>query len=244
VAAPGEGTRRRDAEGPRTPEAPRDRFRSGFRAAIPYAIAGFVLSLSFGVLARDAGFSTLQAIVTSAIVFAGSAQFTALSVIAAGGSVGAAVTGAALMNSRFLPMGIALAPSLPGRALERGAQGQAVVDSSWAMALQEDGRFDRWFMFGSTAVQYLTWTTGTALGAFVDEIDVQKFGLDALYPTFFLALLLAELRSGRARSAAAVGAILALALVPVAPPGIPILVASLAALIGLWRREPQEEPRP
>ena len=215
----------------------RQRFREGFRAAVPYAIAGFVLSMSFGVLARDAGFSTIQAIVMSAVVFAGSAQFTALSVVAAGGSVGAAVTGAALMNSRFFPMGIAIAPSLPGRALKRGAQGQAVVDSSWAMAMQEDGRFDRWFMFGSTAVQYLTWTTGTVLGAFASGIDVQKFGLDALYPTFFLALLIAELRSGRARSAAALGAILALALVPLAPPGIPILVASLASLIGLWRRE-------
>ncbi|MDQ5807482.1 MAG: AzlC family ABC transporter permease [Actinomycetota bacterium] len=215
----------------------RQRFTAGFRAAVPYAIAGFVLSMSFGVLARDAGFSTAQAIVMSAIVFAGSAQFTALSVIAAGGSVGAAVTGAALMNSRFLPMGIALAPSLPGRAARRGAQGQAVVDSSWAMALEEDGRFDRWFMFGATAVQYLTWTSGTVLGAFASGIDVQKFGLDALYPTFFLALLIAELRSGRAKGAAALGAIIALALVPFTPPGIPILVASLASLIGLWRRE-------
>ena len=226
---------------------PRARFWEGFRAAVPYAIAGFVLSMSFGVLARDAGFTTVQAIVTSAIVFAGSAQFTALSVIAAGGSVGAAVTGAALMNSRFLPMGIALAPSLPGRALKRGAQGQAVVDSSWAMALKDDGRFDRWFMFGSTAVQYLTWTSGTVLGAFASGIDVEKFGLDALYPTFFLALLIAELRSGRAKGAAALGAVVALALVPVAPPGIPILVASLASLIGLWRREPapaqEEAPR-
>src|SRR5919107_3070680 len=131
--------------------SPRDRFREGFRAAVPYAIAGFILSLSFGVLARDAGFSAVQAIVMSAIVFAGSAQFTALRVVAAGGSVGAAVTGAALMNSRFLPMGIALAPSLPGRAAKRGAQGQTVVDSSWAMAARGDGTFDRWFLFGSTA---------------------------------------------------------------------------------------------
>ena len=218
----------------------RGRFGEGFRAAVPYAIAGFVLSMSFGVLARDAGFSTVQAIVMSAVVFAGSAQFTALSVIAAGGSVGAAVTGAALMNSRFLPMGIALAPSLPGSAPKRGAQGQAVVDSSWAMALEEDGRFDRWFMFGATAVQYLTWTTGTVLGAFASGIDVEKFGLDALYPTFFLALLIAELRSGRAKGAAALGALVALALVPVTPPGIPILVASLASLIGLWGREAEE----
>ena len=220
---------------------PRERFWEGFRAAVPYAIAGFVLSMSFGVLARDAGFSVIQAIVMSAVVFAGSAQFTALTVVAAGGSVGAAVTGAALMNSRFLPMGIALAPSLPGRALVRGAQGQAVVDSSWAMALRDDGRFDRWFLFGGTAVQYMTWSTGTILGAFASGIDVEQFGLDALYPTFFLALLIAELRSGRAKGAAALGALVALALVPFTPPGIPILVASLASLIGLSRRE-EEEP--
>src|SRR4051795_12671579 len=100
-------------------------FRTGVRAGIPYALAAFLVSVSFGVLARDAGLSALAAIVMSAIVFAGSAQFAALSIVAAGGGVGAAVTAAALTNSRFLPMGIALAPSLPGRALRRAVQGQA-----------------------------------------------------------------------------------------------------------------------
>jgi predicted branched-subunit amino acid permease len=52
-------------------------------------------------------------------VFAGSAQFAAVSIIAGGGGVGSAVGAAALMNSRFLSMGVALAPSLPGGALKR-----------------------------------------------------------------------------------------------------------------------------
>src|SRR3954453_691965 len=110
-------------------------WRAGLRAGVPYALAGFLLSLSFGVLARDAGFSVVAAIVMSAIVFAGSAQFAAVSIVSAGGGLGAAVGAAALMNSRFLPMGIALAPSLPGGPVKRAAQGQAVVDASWAMAL-------------------------------------------------------------------------------------------------------------
>ncbi len=216
---------------------PRERFWAGFRAAVPYAIAGFVVSVSFGVLAVDAGFPALAAIVMSLVVFAGSAQFAALSVILAGGGIGAAVTAAALMNSRFLPMNIAFAPSLRGGALKRAAQGQAVVDSSWALAARGDGTFDRWYLFGATAVQYLTWSTGTVAGAFGGDVigDTDKLGLDAVYPTFFLALLLAEMRSGRARGAAAFGAVVALALVPVAPPGIPILVASVGALIGLRR---------
>jgi 4-azaleucine resistance transporter AzlC len=213
-------------------------WRAGIRAGVPYAAAGFLLSVSFGVLARQAGLSAPAAIVMSAIVFAGSAQFAAISIVAAGGGLGAAVGAAALMNSRFLPMGIALAPSLPGGPVKRAAQGQAVIDASWAMALGEDGRFDRWFLFGATAIQYLTWQTGTILGALGGDLlgDPQKLGLDAIYPTFFLALLLAELRNRRAVTAAALGAVIALSLVEVAPAGVPVLAASLAALIGLRRR--------
>src|SRR3954467_8707743 len=198
-------------------------FRTGARAGIPYALAGFLVSLSFGVLARDAGFSALAAIVMSAIVFAGSAQFAALAIVASGGGIAAAVAAAAMMNSRFLPMGIALAPSLPGGPLKRAAQGQPIVDSSWAMAAQDDGRFDRWFLFGATAVQYVTWVSGTLAGALGGDVlgDPARLGLDAIYPTFFLALLIAELRSGRGRGVAALGALVALALVPVAPPGVP-----------------------
>jgi 4-azaleucine resistance transporter AzlC len=208
------------------------------RAGLPYAAAGFLLSFSFGVLARGAGFSALAAIAMSAIVYAGSAQFAAVSILAAGGSLGAAVAAAALMNSRFLPMGIALAPSLPGRAIERAAQGQTIVDSSWAMAARGDGSFDRWFLFGSTLPQYVLWVLGTVAGALGGDLlgDTHRLGFDAIYPTFFLALLFGELRNGRARGVAALGAAIALVLVPFAPPGVPVLAASLAAFAGLRSR--------
>jgi branched chain amino acid efflux pump len=215
----------------------REDFRTGVRLGIPYAVAGFVLSLSFGVLARQAGFSSLQAIVMSLVVFAGSAQFAAVSIVSGGGGVAAAVAAASLMNSRFLPMGIALAPSLPGGPVRRAAQGQAVVDASWAMASRGDGTFDRWQLFGSTLPQYVTWAAGTVAGALLgsDLGDTDRLGLDAIYPTFFLALLFAELRRPGARAVAGAGALIALALVPVAPAGVPILAASVAALIGLRR---------
>jgi 4-azaleucine resistance transporter AzlC len=217
--------------------ADRESFRKGVRLGVPYAMAGFVLSLSFGVLARQAGFSALQAIVTSAIVFAGSAQFAAVSIISGGGGVAAAIAAGGLMNSRFLAMGIALAPSLPGGAAKRAAQGQSVVDASWALANRGDGTFDRWQLFGTTAPQYVTWFAGTVAGALLGNVlgDPDQYGLDAVFPTFFLALLIAELGDGRTRTIAAVGAVVALALVPVAPAGVPVLAASAAALIGLGR---------
>src|SRR3954471_23480451 len=213
-------------------------FRTGARAGIPYALAGFLVSLSFGVLARDAGFSALAAIVMSAIVFAGSAQLAALSIVAAGGGVGRWGGAAAMMNSRFLPMGIAIAPSLPGGPLRRAAQGQPIVDASWALAGRGDGTFDRFQMFGSTLPQYVTWTTGTVLGVVAGQPlpEASKLGLDAIFPAFFLELLIVELRSRERRPVALLGALIAFALVPVAPGGVPVLASSLAALAGLRSR--------
>jgi len=212
-------------------------FRSGVRLGLPFAVVGFVLSLSFGVLARQAGFSALQAIVTGAIVFAGSAQFAALAVLSGGGTAAAAISAGTLMNGRFLAMGTALAPSLPGGPARRALQGQAVVDSSWALANRGDGTFDRWLLFGTTLPQYVTWTLGTVVGAFSGDLlgDTDRLGLDAVFPTFFLGILIAELRSPRSRAVAAAGGAIALALVPFTPPGIPILAAAVAALLGLRR---------
>lgn len=223
--------------------ADRASFRLGLRQGLPYGAVGFVISLSYGVLATQAGFSAWQAIAVAAFVFAGSAQFASLSIVAGGGAIPAALAAATLMNSRFLAMGIALAPSLPGGPAVRAAQGQAVVDSSWALASRGDGTFDRWRMFGTTVPQYLTWLTGTVVGAFAGDLigDPERWGLDALFPVFFLAILFAELKRPGARLAALLGVVIALALVPLTPPGIPILAASTAALVGLALPRPLPE---
>jgi predicted branched-subunit amino acid permease len=223
------------AEAPRSPAAA---FRAGVRAAIPFALAGGLLAASFGVLADDVGMPGWAAVVMSAIVFAGSAQIAALSIIGGGGGLGSAIGAAALMNSRFLPMGIAIGPGLPGGALARAAQGQTVVDASWALASDGKGGFDRHVLFGSTSIQYVTWVSGTALGVLFGSAlgDPRDFGVDAIYPAFFLALMIAEIRNGHALGVAAAGALIAFVLIPVAPAGVPVLVASLASLIGLIRR--------
>ena len=70
--------------------------------------------------------------------------------------------------------------------------------------------------------------------------DTDKLGLDAIYPAFFVGLLISEARTGRARGAAAIGALIALALVPFAPAGVPVLAASLGALLGLSQRAQDE----
>jgi len=202
-------------------------------------LAGLLLGLSFGVLAVASGFPVVAAIVMSGIVHAGSAQFAALAVVTGGGSIPTAVVAGTLMNGRFLPMGLALGPSLPGSGLRRALGGQAVVDASWALSNLGDGRFDRHKLYGATALQWCGWTGGTAIGAVTQGAlgDLDRFGIDAVYPAFFVALLVLELREGRGRLAAGLGAVVALALSPFTPAGVPVLAASVVALLGLRARD-------
>jgi predicted branched-subunit amino acid permease len=67
-------------------------------------------------------------------------------------------------------------------------------------------------------------------------------GLDAVYPAFFLSLLFAELRDPRSRGVALAGGVIALALVPIAPVGVPVLAASAAAIVGLRTPAPVGRP--
>jgi 4-azaleucine resistance transporter AzlC len=213
--------------------------RAGARDALPFAAAGFMVAISFGISARAAGMPGLAAIVMSAFVYAGSAQFAAVAILGQGGSVVAAVLAAMLMNARYLAMGLSIGPSLKGGRVRRALEGQAVVDASWALANEGQGRFSRHVLFGSSAPQYVTWLTGTVVGVIAGSVlpDPEALGIDVVFPAFFLALLFGELRDLESDLVAAAGMAIAIVLGLVAPAGIGILAAALVALVGL--REPR-----
>jgi 4-azaleucine resistance transporter AzlC len=205
---------------------------AGLRAGLPYGAASLLLGLSFGVLARPL-MGPVATIVMSTIVFAGSAQFAALAVLSAGGGAPAAIVAGMLLNLRFVPMGIAIAPSLRVGPLGRALRGQALVDASWALANRGGGRFDIEFLLGSTLAQYPAWVGGTVVGALAGGLigNPRSLGLDAIFPAFFLGLLVAEVQRPRARPVAGLGAVIALVLTPLTPAGVPIIVAAAAVFV-------------
>jgi 4-azaleucine resistance transporter AzlC len=212
-------------------------YRDGVRAAAPIGIAAFAFGVSFGVLARSAGMGRLAPVVMSLTTFAGSAQFAAASILAAGGGVATAVAAAVLLNLRYGPMGLSAASSLEGPWWLRALTAQLMVDESWAIAQRDEGRIDRHLLVGAGLLLLVGWVGGTAVGAVAGNLiaDPASLGLDAAFPALFLALLAGQIK-GRSRLLAAVGgALIALALMPVAGPGIPIIAASVACLIGARR---------
>jgi len=211
--------------------------RRGVRAAAPLFPAAFALGASFGVLARTAHLGAIAAVIMSATTFAGSAQVATVSVLGAGGGAAAAVAAALLLNVRYAPIGITIAGSFRGSPLRRFAQAQLVVDESWALAGGGTARFDRRMLLGVGWMLWVGWVGGTAVGALLGKAigDPSAFGLDGAFAALFVALLAAQLTERRRTVAAALGALIAVALIPFTPPGIPIIAATAAVLVG-WRR--------
>ena len=211
-------------------------FAHGARKVLPFSIAVLGFGISFGVLARPV-MGPVAPIVMSAVTFAGSAQFAAASILSAGGTLAAAVIAAILLNARYGPIGVSVAPSLGGSLWSRFLRAQLVVDETWALSADGRGRHDPRIIVGAGLVLYAAWVAGTALGVLFGDLigDPARFGLDAAFPALFLALLVTTLDRREAWIVAGLGAGIGLALTPVAPPGVPIVAAGLACLLG-WRR--------
>jgi predicted branched-subunit amino acid permease len=193
------------------------------------------------VLARAAGFDALAAIVFSATTFAGSAQFATVSVLGDGGTIAAAIGAAVLLNARYLAIGFSAAGALAGGWVRRLLESQLVVDETWALSNRGGGEFDRGVLLGAGMLLFVAWVAGTVVGVLAGDAlgDPEALGLDAAFPAVFLALLVAQLRSREAVTAAVAGAAIALFLVPFTPPGVPIIAAVAGCLVGLrgGRRE-------
>jgi branched chain amino acid efflux pump len=189
--------------------------------------------ISFGVLAVAAGLSPAQACVMSMLVFTGASQFAFVGVLAGGGAAMAAMAPAVMLALRNAAYGLSVAPFLRGPLARRAVAAQLVIDETTAMAqAQDDPRQARRAFLVTGVSVWLCWNLGTLVGALVGGGlgDPRALGLDAMFPAAFLALLAPQLRRPGAPVAAVVGAVIAVALVPVAPVGVPV-IAALAGIV-------------
>ena len=214
-------------------------YRDGVRSVAPLAIAVFAFGVAFGVLARGTGMGPVAPVVMSLTTFAGSAQFAAVTVLASGGSAATAILAAALLNTRYVPIGVTVAPFMRGSVYSRLMHAQLIVDESWAISAEGDGRWNPRVLLGAGTGIYVAWVGGTAIGVVFGDLigDPNRLGLDAAFPALFLALLAPQVRNRVSVAAALLGAAIALALTPFTPAGVPIVAASAACVVGVVARD-------
>lgn len=213
--------------------------RAVLRDALGVGVAVGAYGIGFGALAVASGMSALQAQALSVLMFTGASQFALVGVLGAGGGVVAAVATAWLLGARNALYGLRLAPVLRVRGLQRAVAAHLTIDESTAMAIGRDeaafdGRASRLAFWATGASVFVMWNLATLAGALGAAAmgDPRALGLDAAIPAGFLALLWPRLRDRSTWAVAAGGAVIALALTPVLRPGLPVLAASAAAVVG------------
>jgi predicted branched-subunit amino acid permease len=205
--------------------------------AIGVGVATGAYGISFGAIAVTSGFSVAEACALSLLVFTGASQFALVGVVGAGGTALSASATALLLGTRNTLYGLKLSSLLHLRRRERVLAAQLVIDESTAMALKPaDERDARLGFFATGLAVFVLWNLATVIGAVAGTAmgDPAAYGFDSAVPAAFLALLWPRLDTRRARLTAVAAALLALTLVPVARPGLPIIAAAGVALLAAW----------
>jgi predicted branched-subunit amino acid permease len=209
--------------------------RGVVRNSLGVGLAVGAYGFAFGAASVSSGLSVLQSCLLSLLAFTGGTQFAVVGVVAGGGTLAAALGSGLLLGSRNTLYAIRLAPLLRVRGVKRLLAALGTIDESTAMAVaqpeDELARVAFWWTFGGV---FTVWNLATLLGAAGASAigDPTTFGLDAVVPAAFLALLAPRLRAGRIEKRVAVGgAVIAFVLIPITPAGVPVLAASAALLL-------------
>jgi len=205
-----------------------------FRAAIGIGLYAMAFGASFGAISVGSGLTVGQTMVLSLVMFTGASQFAFVGVAASGGSPFAAVPAALLLGVRNAFYGVPVSEILHPRGLARLWTAHFVIDETTAMAIsQATPQAKRYAFWATGLILFSLWQLGSLAGGLVGRaVNPADIGLDAAAPAVFLALLWPMLRRTEARWVALGGALLALALVPIAPPGVPVVASAIVALVG------------
>jgi len=231
-----------------TPD-PASGFRAGARAGLPVVLGYLSIGFAAGVVQRAAGLSVAEIMLMSLVLYAGSAQFVAASMIAAASPPAAVIATVFFVNLRHLLLSAALAPwfaRVP--AWKNALVGAQLTDETFVVALSglQAGRpaAPAW-MAGLNLSAYGAWASANLAGALAGGLvaHIRVLGFDFALPAMFAALLVLQFSTqanrGRAlivtlaASAISVGVALAL------PGNWNIIVATLAgatlgAALELW----------
>ncbi|ETR78480.1 branched-chain amino acid ABC transporter [Afipia sp. P52-10] len=177
----------------------------GARAMAPLLPGQFVFGMAFGALAAQKGFTLIEAVTMTGIVYAGMSQFVAVQAwpdVLTPSTVAALMLVTATINVRFFLMGASLRPwlgSLPGWQVYPPLT--IITDAGWLLSMRyrEAGGADASYFLGGHVLSYFSWTFAAIPGYLLAEriANPKTYGIDLLMPAFFAALLIPNYRGGR-----------------------------------------------
>lgn len=220
--------------------------KDGITTAWPICLGYAPIGLAFGVLAQKAGLSPAEIGLMSLLVFAGSAQFIAVSMISGGAAAIPIILTTLTVNLRHLLMSSSLAVHL--RRLNAGwlsLYAYGVTDESFALNMarfrEETWDWRRALVLNHTA--NLAWIVSTVIGGYGGQfIPSGAFGIDYALPAMFICLLVLQIRGALYVVVAVIAGLLAVAFSLLFSGNAYIVAATVAAAtIGVFLRKWKKE---
>ena len=172
---------------------------------LPTVFGYLGIATAFGVIARASGFSTITVILMSVIIYAGSAQFTTVSMLAADSPIASIVFATFMVNSRMILMSTTVAPYFKKDSLGKGMLiGTLLTDESFALAMNKlnytNGKMNFSWFNTENIISYSTWVIAKMIGALLGNFieDPKKLGLDFANVAMFIGLLYLQVNSDKA----------------------------------------------
>jgi branched chain amino acid efflux pump len=211
-------------------------FGRGFWALAPLWLGVIPFAVAFAVTARAAGLSLLETQALSVLVFAGSAQFSAVGLIAAGATGFEIVLTTLLLNVRHLLYGLSLGRVFHLTRRQRPVAAYFLTDEAFGVAASAKERSFP-FLMGIELSLFTMWNLATLGGFLLGATlpDPAQLGVDLIFPLAFLALLVPLIRTRVELVVALAAGALAYALQQGLPGGLPILITGVAgSLLGAF----------
>lgn len=212
----------------------RDEFLDGVRDQLPLLLGVVPFGLIFGAVALKAGTSPLEAQGLSLFVFAGSAQFVSLNLIAANAPAAVMVFTILVVNLRHMLYSASLSPHvqhLPTRW--KLLLAYLLTDEAYAIAqrryLKADLAQAHWYTLGTGLALWTSWQASTLVGILFGARIPRAWSLEFALPLTFLAMVLPALVDRPAWAGALTAGALAL-LLHTLPYNLGLVLASLAGV--------------
>jgi 4-azaleucine resistance transporter AzlC len=220
---------------------------TGIRDQLPILLGVIPFGLIFGALAIDVGLKRFAAQGLSLLVFAGSAQFAALGLIANAVPALVVVLTILVINLRHVLYSAAMAPYLAHLPLRwKLVLAWLLTDEAFAVASaryrRQAGPHTHWYLLGTGMALWLSWQASTAAGILLAAVLPRQLQLDFALPLTFLALLIPSLTDRPAAAAAVTGGVLAVAFNRF-PLGLGLLAAVMIAVPVGWLLERRTQRR-
>lgn len=188
------------------------RIVTGAKRALPIVLGYIPIGFAYGVLADKSGLSPFNTVLMSIIVFAGSAQFVAVGLFAAGTGAFSVILTTFIVNLRHILMSAALSPFMAKwKKWQLSLFSFELTDESFALHSARSGALndEKIEVISLNVTAQISWVIGTILGIVASNLilDVKPFGIDYALAAMFIGLLVGQCGSTvRVITAVAAGA--------------------------------------